>query len=516
MKNLIRHFGEVWMAGALGLSLATAVILAIAPPALKAAEGGNATMASSKVREPAVAGQFYPGDAKSLREMVSSMLAKAKPVDLKGRVVALISPHAGYVYSGQVAANAYRAVQGKQFDAVIVVSPSHHMYFEGSSIYREGPYKTPLGLIEIATDLADAMAKADTSVQFLPQAHAQEHAVEVQLPFLQMVLPPFKLVPVVMGDQSLESCKKLAGAIVAAAKGKNVLLVASSDLSHYHDYADAVRLDNIVIDHVKGYDPEGLVRDLDARLCEACGGGPIAAIMLAARELGATKGVVLKYANSGDVTGDSSSVVGYMAAALVAEEKAAVGVDLGLNQTEKAQLLKIARQSMEAKVLGKPIPEFKVTSALLKEKRGAFVTLTENGELRGCIGHIVGMEPLYQSVSDMAMAAATEDPRFSPVGPDELDRIAIEISALTPLRTITDPMEIEVGRDGIYIEKGYYHGLLLPQVATEYGWDRYEFLDNTCLKAGLPKGAWREGASIQIFSAQVFNEADVLNKPKSR
>jgi hypothetical protein len=236
--------------------------------------------------------------------------------------------------------------------------------------------------------------------------------------------------------------------------------------------------------------------------------------MLAARELGATRAVVLKYANSGDVTGDSSSVVGYMAAALVGETS--VGVDLGLNQGEKAQLLKIARQSMEAAVLGKPIPAFKVTSGILKEKRGAFVTLTEHDELRGCIGHIVGVEPLHECVSGMAVAAATEDPRFSPVGPDEIGRIAIEISVLTPLRKITDPMEIQVGRDGIYIEKGYYHGLLLPQVATEYGWDRYEFLDNTCLKAGLPKGSWREGATIQIFSAQVFNEAGVLSKPPTQ
>ena len=468
-------------------------------------------MGSSKVREPAVAGQFYPGSEKALRETVSSMLAKVEPIDLKGRVVGLISPHAGYVYSGQVAANAFRTVEGKQFDAVIVVAPSHHMYFDGSSIYREGPYRTPLGLIEIATDLADAIAGADASVQFRPEAHAREHSLEVELPFLQVALPGFKIVPIVMGDQSLASSKRLAAAIVTATKARNVLLVASTDLSHFHDYDEAVRLDNIVIDDVKRYNPEELAKDLDTRRCEACGGGPVLTVMLAARDLGATRAVVLKYANSGDVTGDSSGVVGYMAAALVGETS--VGVDLGLNQSEKAQLLKIARQSMEAAVSGKPLPEFKVTSAILKEKRGAFVTLTEDGQLRGCIGHIVGVEPLHKCVSSMAVAAATEDPRFSPVRPDELSRIAIEISALTPLRKITDPLEIQVGRDGIYIEKGYYHGLLLPQVATEYGWDRYEFLDNTCLKAGLPKGSWREGATIQIFSAQVFNEAGVLSKP---
>ena len=512
MKNLTWDSSKVCMAGALSVAVVLAAVwLAALVQGGEAREGGNAAMGSSKVREPAVAGQFYPGTEKALRETVSSMLAKVEATDLKGRVVGLVSPHAGYVYSGQVAAAAFRTVEGKQFDAVIVVAPSHHMYFEGSSIYREGPYKTPLGLIEIATDLAEAMGRAEASVQFRPEAHAREHSLEVELPFLQVALPGLRIVPIVMGDQSLASSRKLAKAIVTAAKGRNVLLVASTDLSHFHDYDEAVRLDNIVMDDVRRYDPEGLARDLDLRRCEACGGGPVVTVMLAARDLGATRAVVLKYANSGDVTADSSSVVGYMAAALVGETS--VGVDLGLNQSEKAQLLKIARQSMEAAVQRKPAPEFKVTSAILKEKRGAFVTLTEDDELRGCIGHIVGVEPLHECVSSMAVAAATQDPRFSPVRPEELGRIAIEISVLTPLRKITDPMEIQVGRDGIYIEKGYYHGLLLPQVATEYGWDRYEFLDNTCVKAGLPKGSWREGATIQIFSAQVFNEAGVLTKP---
>jgi AmmeMemoRadiSam system protein A len=245
--------------------------------------------------------------------------------------------------------------------------------------------------------------------------------------------------------------------------------------------------------------------------------------------------VPLKYANSGDVTGDKSSVVGYLAAALVAAgedtragkagkaaeagpagQTAEVGVDLGLDRDEKLQLLKIARQSMEAAVRGKAKPEFKVTSVRLKENWGAFVTLTEGGELRGCIGHIVGTEALHKCVAEMAVAAATQDPRFSPVTEAELAAIELEISVLTPLRRISDPAEIQVGRDGIYIEKGYYRGLLLPQVATDYGWDRYEFLDNTCLKAGLPRGAWKEGATIQIFSGQIFNEAEMSPRDERR
>jgi AmmeMemoRadiSam system protein B/AmmeMemoRadiSam system protein A len=471
-------------------------------------EGGNAEMGRVKVRRPAVAGSFYPGSEATLREDVRSMLDKAAPSKIDGKVIGLICPHAGYVYSGQIAADAYSTIGGKQFDAVIVVAPSHRVAFRGSSIYSEGRYATPLGQVELEADLAEAIAKADPSFSSRADAHDEEHSLEVQVPFLQMAVRDLKLVPIVMGDQSFDAAKRLAAAIADASRAKNVLLVASTDLSHFHDYDEAVRLDRVVIDRIKAYDPEGLADDLGAEKCEACGGGPVVAVMLAARELGATKSVILRYANSGDVTGDRSRVVGYLAAALVAESR--VGVDLGLSAADKAELLKIARKSIEARVRGKAMPTFAPSSPILGEKRGAFVTLTEGGELRGCIGHIVGTQPLYRTVSEMAVAAATEDPRFPPLASEELDNVAIEVSVLTPLRKVAGPDEIEVGRDGIYLEKGHNRGLLLPQVATEYGWDCREFLDHTCLKAGLPKGSWREGANIQAFSAQVFNEAEIL------
>lgn len=471
-------------------------------------EGGSAKMESPMdVREPAVAGAFYPGTEEALRDAVSSMLDTVEQVPVKGRVVALISPHAGYMYSGQVAAHAYNLVRGKGFDAVVVVAPSHHAYFGGSSIYTEGPYRTPLGLIKVDGDLAQAIMDSDESIKFNRQAHTREHSLEVQLPFLQIAVGDFKLVPIVMGDQSLETCKRLAHAIVSGSKGKNILLVASTDLSHFHPYDEAVRLDRIVIKHIEQYDYEGLADDLAKRKCEACGGGPTITVMIAAQELGASKALILKYANSGDVTGDKSGVVGYVAAALV--EDTEVGVDLGIGHAEKVQLLHLARRSIEAKVLGTPLPGLETDSPLLKEKRGAFVTITKDGRLRGCIGHIRGLEPLNTTVSKMAIAAATEDPRFPPLRREELDKISLEISVLTPFRRITSPDEIEVGRDGIYMEKGPNHGLLLPQVATEYGWQREEFLDHTCLKAGLPVGAWREGADIYVFSAQVFNEGEL-------
>jgi AmmeMemoRadiSam system protein B/AmmeMemoRadiSam system protein A len=390
------------------------------------------------------------------------------------------------------------------YDAVVVVAPSHHAYFEGSSVYSEGSYRTPLGDIPIDSELADAIMEADESIVFNHEAHAREHSLEVQLPFLQAAVKDLSLVPIVMGDQSLTNCRRLAAAIVKGASGKKVLLVASTDLSHFHAYDEAVRLDRVVIDRVTSYDFEGLAEDLRTHKCEACGGGPMITVMMASREMGASRAQKLAYANSGDVSGDRSRVVGYLAAALV--EESDVGVDLGLGEEEKARLLEIARSSIEAKLKGKPVEEPTADSPKLSEKRGAFVTLTEDGRLRGCIGHIRGVYPLCTTISRMAIAAATEDPRFPPLTTDELNRIRIEISVMTPLEKITDPDKIEVGRHGIYIQKGRHSGLLLPQVATDYGWDRYEFLDHTCMKAGLPRGCWREGAEIEIFSAQIFGE----------
>jgi AmmeMemoRadiSam system protein B/AmmeMemoRadiSam system protein A len=483
-------------------------------------EGGTVEMgASDKVREPAVAGAFYPGTEEGLRSMVTDLMDKAEPPDIGGKLVGLISPHAGYVYSGGAAAHGYSLLRGKSYDAVIVLAPSHRMRFRGSSVYAEGPYRTPLGLVGIHKELAEAISGADESIAFQPQAHLQEHSLEVQLPFLQVAVPGLKIVPVVVGDQSLENCARLAKAIVGAVKDLNVMLVASTDLAHTNSYDQTVRMDKILVEKVLAYDVEGLAESLAAGKCQACGAGPMITLMLAGKELGAARVVKLKQTNSGDVSGNMDYVVGYLSAAIVAEAGEAgedVGVDLGLGQEEKAVLLRLARRQIETKVRGEPGPgppgEELDRHPRLKEKMGAFVTLTIEGRLRGCIGQIRGVEPLHSAVARMAVAAATEDPRFPALRPSELDQIAIEISVLTPFRRIDDPEEIEVGRDGIYIEKGPNHGLLLPQVATDYSWDRYEFLDHTCMKAGLPEGAWKEGATIQIFSGQIFNEAEVFGE----
>jgi MEMO1 family protein len=473
------------------------------------------TVPSEQARESVLAGSWYPAAPEELRQNIESFLARVPPAasTSEGRLIALISPHAGYVYSGQVAAYAYKLLEKQKFPTVIVIAPSHHARFQGVSVYDRGGFRTPLGEIPLDKDLITALEGRDKRIRFLPEAHAKEHALEIQLPFLQVVMPGLKLVPLVMGEQDLETCQWLAKAIVDCVKDKPVLLVASSDLSHFHSYDEAKRLDQVVLDKVAALDPEGLLQSLAGGKCEACGGGPMATTMMAAQRLGATRSRVLNYANSGDVTGDRSRVVGYMAAALWAEagggerksEGPKVGVDLGLSVEDKAALHRIARETIEAKLLGKKAPSLEDLSVTLKENRGAFVTLKTHGQLRGCIGRLVADRPLGEVVAEMALAAAFQDPRFSPLRADELKNLEIEISALTPFQKITGVDEIHVGKDGILMRNGGSSGLLLPQVATDYGWDRTTFLENTCQKAGLLKGCWKDkNTEIYIFSADVF------------
>jgi MEMO1 family protein len=482
---------------------------------LNIAGGGDKPLSADGIRESILAGSWYPAAPEELRGKVEDFLARVPPTATAGfgQLIAIIAPHAGYVYSGQVAAHAYKLLENQTFQTVIVIAPSHHARFSGVSVYDRGGFRTPLGVVPLDDNLIAALEKRDKRIRFIPEAHAREHALEIQLPFLQVVLPGFKLVPLVMGEQDLETCGWLAEAIADCVKDRPVLLVASSDLSHFHSYDEAKRLDQLVLDKVGVLDPEGLVQSLAAGRCEACEGGPMAAVMLAAERLGAGRSRVLKYANSGDVTGDRSRVVGYMAAALWAERSGGetisggpkVGVDPGLSSEDKAALHRIARESIEAKLLGRNAPSLIALSVNLKENRGAFVTLKTHGQLRGCIGRLAADRPLGEVVAEMALAAAFQDPRFSPLRADELKGLEIEISALTPFKKIAGVEEIQVGKHGILMRNGSSSGLLLPQVATDYGWDRAAFLDHTCQKAGLPGDCWKDkNTEIKIFSADVF------------
>ncbi len=466
-----------------------------------------------EIRPPAVAGSFYPADPPTLSRQVREFLNRAPKEEIPGEIVALISPHAGYLYSGQVAAQAFKLIEGRSFEAVVVVAPSHRVHFQGASVYDRGGFETPLGIIPVDKELCRKIMAESEILRFLPQGHSQEHSLEVQLPFLQEALGKFSLVPIVIGDQSFATCRKTGEAIARGVKGKNVLLVASTDLSHFHPYDRAVKIDQVLLEDIRAFDPQKLQQNLESGKGEACGGGPVIAVMIASKELGANESKVLGYRNSGDVTGDRSGVVGYTAAVLYRNpgpaEKAGArkkaGISLGLQEEEKKTLRRIAQSAIEGKLRGARSSPAESLTFNLQENRGAFVSLHKSGRLRGCIGQIVPAKPLYQTIEDMAVAAAFDDPRFEPLSPKELKDLELEISVLTPMERLKNADEIEIGKHGLYIKKGFSSGLLLPQVAAEYGWDRTTFLEETCRKAGLPRNAWKEkGTEIYLFSADIF------------
>ncbi|MCK4941634.1 AmmeMemoRadiSam system protein B [candidate division WOR-3 bacterium] len=458
----------------------------------------------SDYRESIHAGTWYPGEEHELKKQIESFLDNARS-KVHGEIYGLVSPHAGYTYSGPVAAFAYKTVENMEFDDVIVIGPSHRHGFYGASVDMMAGRQTPLGKIDYDLELAKKIAAEDKNIVYEPAAHAAEHSVEIQMPFVQTVLKRFKTVEIVMGTQDYKTCELLSKAIVKATKGKRILIIASSDLSHFHPQKEAEELDNLVVEAVAKYDPELLHNRFKTDSCEACGAGPIITAMLVTRELGATKSKPLRYATSGDITGDHSQVVGYMAAAFYKEEEMEVGVELGFGEQEKIKIKEIARASIEAAVRGERPPAPKDIPKKLKEPYGIFVTINKHGSLRGCIGRIIGDQPLYLSCQEMARAAALEDPRFPPVTQAELSDLEIEISVLTPLQKVKDKEEIVVGRDGLLIRKGMYSGLLLPQVAAEYGWNVNEFLAETCHKAGLPSDAYKsKDAEVYRFSAEVF------------
>jgi AmmeMemoRadiSam system protein B len=274
--------------------------------------------AMSGFRRAAVAGTWYPGTAAALAAAVDGHLANAdrRPREVAGELSALICPHAGLVYSGPVAAHAYRLLRDRTFDVAVLVGPSHFVGFDGVSIYPAGGFETPFGVTSIDETVARALLAATPIVREHAAAHAREHSLEMQLPFLARLSPGLPIVPLVMGYQTAETAFALGDALATALRGRSALLIASTDLSHYHDAATAARLDRVVIDCVERFDADGLQAALTENSEHACGGGPTVAVMRAAGLGGARDAVVLNYADSGDVSGDKSAVVGYLAAAL--------------------------------------------------------------------------------------------------------------------------------------------------------------------------------------------------------
>jgi hypothetical protein len=467
-----------------------------------------------KIRQPAVAGQFYPAEPGELGKMLDGFLAQAAVPSISDRIVALAAPHAGYIYSGGVAAYSYALLKGRKIERVVVIAPSHFEAFPFNSVYDGDAYATPFGNVSVDKDFAAKLVKLSPLIQLSSRGHTPagqqgEHALEVQLPFLQRVLGKFKLVPIIMGDQNYQTERALGVALAKMIKGTDTLIVASSDLSHYHTYDEATRIDHKTLKAIEQYDYVSLSQNFESRVWEACGGGPIVAAMIAAERLGANQARVLKYANTGDVTGDHSRVVGYGAVAFIQSGRGhSDGERFSLNEEEKESLIRLARESVETAVKERKLYEPPASqSESLSQERGVFVTLNEKGELRGCIGLTTARKPLYLAVRDAATMAALEDPRFPHVIPMELPQLEYEISVLTPFRRVLDTNEIRVGRDGLLMIQGSSEGVFLPQVPVEQHWDRKTYLEELGLKAGLTRKAWQdETTDIFAFSALVFGE----------
>jgi MEMO1 family protein len=494
-----------------------------------------AAESAQEIRQPVVAGAFYPKDPKELAATVDGLIAHASAPTTEGQVIALIAPHAGYAFSGAVAAHSYARLKGQRVHRVVVIAPSHFEAFPFSSVYDGEAYATPLGKITVDKTFAGKLANLSPLIRLSSRGHVPtqgqaEHALEVQLPFLQQTLADFELVPVVMGDQSYEASRALGVALAQLMRGSDTLIVASSDLSHYHTYDQASALDRKTLNAIREWDYLTLSKNFQSRIWEACGGGPIVAAMIAAQRLGATQANVLKYANTGDVTGDRNRVVGYGAVALLrtAKQRDIQEPPFSLNRQEKKQLLDIARKSVESAVKENQL--FQVSGDLspnLAQDRGAFVTIRKNGAIRGCVGYTAPVQSLALTVRDVAALAALRDPRFPPVSASELSQLQYEVSVLSPFQRVLDMNQIRVGEHGLLMKNGSYEGLLLPQVASEQRWDRKTLLDQTAVKAGLPANAWRDkDTDIFLFSALVFGEAAVpdaltpldpfLRKPMSR
>jgi AmmeMemoRadiSam system protein B/AmmeMemoRadiSam system protein A len=482
--------------------------------------------AEQKVRPAGVAGSFYPGDPNVLTQTIDNLLAHNTVPQVPGPLVALICPHAGYDFTGPVAAACFAQLKGRKYTRVVVIAPSHYVNFPFSSIYDGDAYATPLGNVPVDKDFRVRLAKLNSTIKISDRGHVQEgeraeHSLEVQLPWLQRTLGDFKLVPIIMGDQNYSLERSLGRALAKAllaetpeARAQTLILV-SSDLSHYHSYDYANNVDHQTLQAIEEWDYLSLSRNFamwerGIQTWEACGGGPIVAGMIAAEGLGATHAQILKYGNSGDTTPERTRVVGYGAVAITSQSAAEAkkSAEFSLTGREKDALMKIARTSVETAVRDRKMYLVGSTGfPRLEEARGAFVTLKEHGELRGCIGYITPMKSLAETVRDVAAYAAMEDTRFTPVTTQELPLLEYEISVMSPIRRVLDIKEIKVGKQGLIMKQGDIEGILLPQVPVEEHWGRDTFIEETCLKAGLPRQAWKDDdTDIFMFTALVFGE----------
>lgn len=465
----------------------------------------TAVVFAEEVKKADLAGSWYPGSPSKLAAMLDGFLKDTELPNIPSDIIAIIVPHAGYIYSGSVAAYSYNAVSQMEIDTVILVGFSHRKYFNAISIYDRGEFETPLGSLKVDQDMARELMLSHDKFYFNPEAFKDENSIETQLPFIKHIFKKdnVKIVPIAMGVQSYENVKILGNNLYELLKDKDkYLIVTSTDMSHYHKYSEANAMDELAIKTLEKMEPKELFDKVSFEKCEVCGIGPVTASMIAAKKLGAGSIEILKYANSGDTTSKKDNVVGYISAVMYKKESSM------LNKEQEKKLLQIARETLELFIKEKKTLDVLENDPVLNKELGAFVTIHKNGELRGCIGNIIGQGPLCLTIRDMAIESSTEDPRFSPVTAGELPDIDIEISVLSEMKKIEDPDVIEIGKHGVLVKKGFQSGVYLPQVGAETGWSRDEFMTSLCAhKAGLPPDAWKTGAcDIYIFTAHVFSE----------
>ncbi|HZL11617.1 MAG TPA: AmmeMemoRadiSam system protein B [Prolixibacteraceae bacterium] len=469
-------------------------------------------------RKPYAAGRFYTDKPAELKNQLQRLFSLAIREKLENTPLALIVPHAGYIYSGEIAASAFNQIDpNRKFERIFIIGSSHTTTFSGASVFCSGNYETPFGTVEVDTDLAKQLVAENKILKDYPEAHQNEHSLEVQLPFLQYHLKnDFKIVPVIIGSSTQETARKLAAVLKPYLNEKN-LFVISSDFSHYPEYNDARKADQATAEAIRTNKASKLIAALDGNerknipglVTSLCGWSSVLTLLYMTEQMPDISVDLLQYKNSGDTSfGDKERVVGYYAISFTQGNAKNQASEFSLSSEDEKYLLNLARGTISTYVSKGITPEIDPSglSANLKTPCGAFVTLYKNHILRGCIGRFDPDEPLWKVVQSMALAAATHDYRFDKVEPNELSKLTIEISVLTPLKRIKSIDEFNLGKQGIYIKKGNYTGTFLPQVATQTDWSKEEVLGHCARdKAHLGWDDWRT-ANLYTYEALVFGE----------
>jgi AmmeMemoRadiSam system protein B/AmmeMemoRadiSam system protein A len=474
------------------------------------------------VRKPAAAGSFYPADREELSKLISDDLGKTEKISTTGKLRILIVPHAGIIFSGQTATWGFRQIERQNFSHIFLLGVSHHAAISYAAVAESGSWETPLGSVPIDEEKTRLILDQTKGIIADNAPHNNEHALEMELIFLQSTLKNFKIVPILLGQSSNTLVSDLA-AKIAQNFDDQTLLVVSSDLSHYPSWEVANEVDSQTINAIltgQNNKLEEMIKAHESKnypnlVTSACGYQAIRVALKVAEILKINDIKEIKYENSGDipqdtlikagVTPNKTQVVGYGAIGFWSDKLPSAAPEL--DENTKKEALTIARQTLKDYLTNKKVPAIAPENAALNQPLGAFVTLRKNGQLRGCIGEFEPSQPLYQVIQGKAIAAAG-DPRFSPVTTTELPEIKIEISVISPKRKIDNWQEIKLGKHGVVVQKGLNAGTFLPQVATETGWTLENFLSELCSqKAGLPANCYQDPqVTLYTFEAQVFAE----------